>query len=145
MGSDFILYEVTNYDWEESQKDFQVKEVLYLSNSLAMLISEWLYRNHIHGEVSDIDKCYHFVEVYGWQLKHCLENLDCVLNETDKSRRDLLALFYFPCKYTIPNYASSTEMYSDSYYRDLEYIHDRLSEVIGDNPDRQLFLYNLSV
>lgn len=145
MGYDFNLYEVTNYDWEESQKDFQVKEVLYLSNSLAMLISNWLYRNNIHGLVDDCDKCYHYVEVYGWQLKDCLENLNTVLDEPDKTKRDLLALFYFPCMYTVPDYASSTEMFSDSYYHDLEYIRDRLSEVINDDPDRQVFLYNLSV
>ena len=126
MGYDFNLYEVTNYDWEESQKDFQVKEVLYLSNSLAMLISNWLYRN-IHGLVDDCDKCYHYVEVYGWQLKDCLENLNTVLDEPDKTKRDLLALFYFPCMYTVPD------------------IRDRLSEVINDDPDRQVFLYNLSV
>lgn len=145
MGYDFTLYEITNYDWEESQKDFQVKEVLYLSNSLAMLISEWLYRNNIHGHVDDCDKCYHYVEVYGWQLKHCFENLELVLSESDKTKRDLQALFYFPCKYTIPDYASSTEMFSDHYYNCLEHIRDGLNKVLSDNPDRQMFLYNLTI
>lgn len=145
MGYDFTLYEVTNYDWEEYQKDFQVKEVLYLSNPRAMLISNWLYRNNIHGRVDDGERCYYYIELYGWQLKHCLENLEVVLNERDENRRDVLALFYFPCKYTIPDFASSTEMFSDHYYICLEDIHEGLNKVLSDNPDRQMFLYNLTI
>lgn len=144
MGYDFTLYEITNHQ-EEDTKEYKVKEVLYLSNSMAMLVATWLDRNNVREDPNNFNKVYHYVEVDGGMLEDLTENLETVLNEKDKHKRDTLALFYFPCRFTIPTWISSTEMFSESYYADLEYILESVKKVLNDDPDRQLFVYNFAV
>ena len=144
MGYDFTLYEITNHQ-EEDTKEYKVKEVLYLSNSMAMLVATWLDRNNVREDPNNFNKVYHYVEVDGGMLEDLIENLETVLNEKDEHKRDILALFYFPCRFTIPTWISSTEMFSESYYADLEYILERVKKVLNDDPDRQLFVYNFAV
>ena len=144
MGYDFTLYEITNHQ-EEDTKEYKVKEVLYLSNSRAMLVATWLDRNNVREDPNNFNKIYHYVEVDGGMLEDLTENLETVLNEKDKHKRDTLALFYFPCRFTVPTWISSTEMFSESYYADLEYILERVKKVLNEDPDRQLFVYNFAV
>ena len=144
MGYDFTLYEITNHQ-EEDTKEYKVKEVLYLSNSMAMLVATWLDRNNVREDPNNFNKVYHYVEVDGGMLEDLTENLETVLNEKDEYKRDTLALFYFPCRFTVPTWISSTEMFSESYYADLEYILERVKKVLNEDPDRQLFVYNFAV
>ena len=144
MGYDFTLYEITNHQ-EEDTKEYKVKEVLYLSNSRAMLVATWLDRNNVREDPNNFKKVYHYVEVDGGMLEDLTENLETVLNEKDNHKRDILALFYFPCRFTIPTWISSTEMFSESYYAELEYILERVKKVLNEDPDRQLFVYNFAV
>lgn len=145
MGYDFTLFEVTNYNFDEPQKKFDVQEVAYLSNASAMLISQWLDKNHVRNDPNNFNISNHYIEVYCWQLRGCVENLKIILAENDKNKKDLLALFYFPCKFTIPDFISSVEMFSDSYYACLEDIYECLNRVLSKDNENQLFLYNLSV
>ena len=145
MGYDFNLYEIIDYDWENVQKEFKVKEVLYLSNSCAMLIGYWLSRNHIKIDENNFNLAYEYIEIDGGSLQELVDNLKIVLNEKDNDKRNMLALFYFPCMYCVPSWISSVEMFSESYYADLEYILECLSNVLTDNPERRMFIYNFNV
>lgn len=145
MGYDFKLYEVTNYNSGKSPKDYNVREVAYFSNARAMLISHWLDKNHVDNDSNEFNISSHYIELHGWQLKDCVENLKIVLAETDKNKQDLLALFYFPCKFTIPDYVSSVEMFSDSYYNCLEDLYECLNSILNEEIENRFFLYNFSV
>ena len=148
MGLDFTLYEVTNYDYNNIQKEFEVKEVLYLSNDNAMLVTNWLYRNH-HAKIlhNHYSESHYFKTLYGYELENIYENLKIVLSAT-KDKQDLLALFYFPCLYTVGDWISNVEMFSDYYYADLEYLYTQIEKLLkGDNakkPDDRYFLYNIT-
>ena len=146
MGLDFTLYEIKDYDWANCQEKFDVEKVLYLSNQNAMLVVEWLYRNHIR-EINDKGKeCYMFFQVTSDELRALVANIELVLGESDSIRRDVLAACYFPVKYTIPDYISSVEMFSEEYYYCLDYIRDKLSSVLNSSTsfkDTQMFVYNI--
>ena len=129
-------------------KKFDVEEVLYLSNDIAMLLLNWLYRNdsaEVTGNYLKLHDLYHKID--GDTLKEVYENLEKVL-KAPKDKQDLYALFYFPCLYTVDEWISNVEMFSKYYYHDLEYLYEHIGNLLkADNvehPYRRLFLYNIS-
>lgn len=148
MGLDLTIYELKNYDPNNVQKKFDIETVMYLSNDTAMLLVNWLYRNDeakLTANYLKLNSIYH--EIYGYKFKEVLENLKTVLNASVE-KKDTLALFYFPCLYTVGDWISNVEMFSEYYYNDLEYLHEQLGKLLkGDNakhPDKRLFLYNIT-
>ena len=101
-----------NHD-DENTKEYKIKEVLYLGNASAMLIETWLHRNNVREDPNNFDIAYHYIEVDGGMLKDLLNNLELVLN-AENNKKHILALFYFPCRYTIPDWVS-VEMFSEAY------------------------------
>lgn len=148
MGLDLTFYEVKNYDYDKVQKNYEIEEALYLSNDMAMLVVNWLYRNDdgkITGNYRNYHNLYH--EIYGGKLVDLYKNLKKVVN-ADEDKKDVYALFYFPCLYTVDDWVSSVEMFSDAYYADLDLLYDRLDEFLfGDDspsPENRMFFYNIS-
>lgn len=149
MGLDLTIYEVKNYDFNNYQTEFDTEEVLYLSNSTAMLLLSWLERNVNRELPSNTNNlCYNYNTLQGYKLKTILEHLQKVLFNENGIKRDTFALFYFPCLYTIGDWVSSVEMYSDEYYYHLSYLFEKVSDLLKkDNvphPDERMFLYNIS-
>ena len=147
MGLDFYLFEVINYDGDNVQKKFEVEEVLYLSNSKAMLVTNWLYRNDstkiLHDHYCESD---YYKELYGYTLEELQDNLKTVLDAA-QDKRDLLALFYFPCLYTVGDWVNSAEMFSEHYYENLTFIYERIDDLLKDNatdPEHRYFLYKIN-
>ena len=131
MGLDLTLYEVKNYDWDNLQKNYEIEEVLGLSNNHGMLIVNWLYRNDngkMTGNYLDYYNIYH--KISGDTLVDIYKNLKKVINAS-VDKKDNYALFYFPCLYTIDDWVSSVEMFS-------EFGDDSVS------PSRRIFFYNIS-
>lgn len=148
MGLDLTIYEVKNYDPHNYQTKFDIEEVLCLSNDRAMLILNWLYRNDsakVTGNYHKLANLYH--EIYGYTFKEVYENIKTVLNAPE-DKKDTYALFYFPCLYTVDEWISNVEMFSEYYYADLECLLELIGKLFkGDNvkhPDDRLFLYNIS-
>ena len=68
-----------------------------------------------------------------------------VLGEKDIYRKELKALFYFPCMHTVPSWENSVEMFSDDYFAKLKTIHEQLKSIINmDECDFEEFAYNIS-
>ena len=143
MGYDFTLYEQKTEDIGNKRKII-LEEVMYLSNSCAMIVAYWIHRN-----IEPLFKAYddlnlHFIELYSGNLKEMDNQLIKVLGENDKEKRDLLALHYFPTQNTMDKWISSVEMWSDSYYGDLEIIHEKLNKltILDGDFDGMLYDYN---
>ena len=148
MGLDLIFYEIKNYDWGKTQKKHEIEEVLTLSNNRAMLVVNWLYRNNngkMSGNYLDYYNIYH--KIYGETLVDLFKNLKKVINASN-DKRDTYALFYFPCLYTIDDWVSSVEMFSEAYYYDLQVLYEIFDEfLLGEevpSPNQRLFFYNIS-
>lgn len=148
MGLDLTFYEIKNYDWDKVQKNYEVEEVLSLTNDQAMLIVNWLYRNDngkMTGNYLDYHSIYH--QLGGYKLVDLYKNLKKVI-DAPADKKDVYALFYFPCLYTIDDWISSTEMFSESYYNDLERLYNLFDEFImgeeAPSPSNRLFFYNIS-
>ena len=139
MGYDFYLYEQKG-----DYKKITLEEVLYFGNSRAMIVAMWLDRN-FEPLFERLDFNLHYIEISSDYLKYMKNDLEAVLNEKDPKIRDLKALHYFPVRYTIGSWCSSVEMWSDSYYYDLESIYEALSrlKILDDDyDDGMLYDYN---
>jgi len=148
MGLDLKFYEIKNYDWDEYQKKHEIEEVLELSNSKGMLIVNWLYRNNngkMVGNYLDYHNIYH--QIHGDALVDIYKNLKKVINAPE-DKKDNYALHYFPALYTIDDWVSMVEMFSDGYYHDLEDLYEIFDNLLfGDNspsPSRRIFFYNIN-
>ena len=148
MGLDLTFYEVKNHDWDTHQKKHEIEEVLCLSNDAAMLIVNWLYRNDngkMTGNYLDYHNIYH--EIGGYKLVDLYKNLKKVIQAED-NKKDNYALFYFPCLYTIDDWISSVEMFSEAYYAKLEYLYETFDKFLmgeeAPSPSNRLFFYNIS-
>lgn len=148
MGLDLTFYEVKNYDYSKVQKNHEIETVLELSNDLAMLIVNWLYRND-DGKLTGNYLNYHYIyhQIYGDKLVDLFKNLKKVI-KADEDKKDTYALFYFPCLYTIDDWASSVEMFSESYYHNLEDLYELFNELLlgkdSISPNNRVFFYNIS-
>lgn len=148
MGLDFKIYEDLNNDFDLT-KPHEIQEKLYLTNHKAMLLVNWFYRKDAHiGNLKDVyGESNHYVKFYGDEIWEILLALEKVLNEKVDWKKDLLAYHYFPVLYTIPNYVSSVEMWSEEYYEDLNEIYVNLKKIIPSlsvyNKERKFF-YNIS-
>ena len=147
MGLDLTIYELKNYDTTKEQKKHEIEEVLYLSNDIAMLMVNWLYRNDdgkLSGNYLNYHDIYH--QIGGYKLIDLYKNLKKVIQAD--TMRDVYALFYFPCLYTVDDWVSSVEMFSEAYYADLEFLYETLDEFLfGENkpsPNNRMFFYNIS-
>ena len=112
-----------------------------------MLVVNWLYRNDngkMSGNYLDYHNIYH--QISGHTLVDLFKNLKKVINASD-DKRDIYALFYFPCLYTIDDWMSSVEMFSEAYYQDLQFLYETLDEfLLGEeapSPINRLFFYNI--
>jgi hypothetical protein len=148
MGLDFKIYEDLNNDVDLTSPH-EIEEKVYLTQHKAMLIVNWFYRKDTHiGNLKDVyGESNHYIKIYGddiWEIKVALEK---VLNEEVEWKKDLLAYHYFPVLYTIPDYISSVEMWSEEYYNDLTEIYETLKELMPTlsvyNKERTFF-YNIS-
>ena len=150
MGLDFTLYELMDYSATEPMKKLELKEAAYFSNATAMILVNWLYRNNEPGLNDRHIEAYHYVQIYADTIEDILTNLDRVLdNEAtyDDGKTDLLALHYFPVKYTVSDWINSCEMFTPDYYSRLEDLREKLGELIygGDKYDpERCFFYNIS-
>lgn len=148
MGLDFKIYEDVNNDVDLTAPH-EIVEKVYLTQHKAMLIVNWFYRKDAHiGNLKDVcGESTHYVKIYGDDIWEILLALEKVLNEEVEWKKDLLAYHYFPVLYTIPNYISSVEMWSEEYYNDLTEIYETLKELIPTksiyNKERKFF-YNIS-
>lgn len=147
MGLDLTIYELKNHDTKKEQKKHEIEEVLYLSNDTAMLMVNWLYRNDdgkLSGNYLNYHDIYH--QIGGYKLIDLYKNLKKVIQADTK--KDVYALFYFPCLYTVDDWVSSVEMFSEAYYNDLEFLYETLDEFLfGENkpsPNNRMFFYNIS-
>ncbi len=147
MGLDLTIYELKNHDTTKEQKKHEIEEVLYLSNDTAMLMVNWLYRNDdgkLSGNYLNYQDIYH--QIGGYKLIDLYKNLKKVIQADTK--KDVYALFYFPCLYTVDDWVSSVEMFSEAYYADLEFLYETLDEFLfGENkpsPTQRVFFYNIS-
>ena len=86
MGLDFYLYEKTEED-KGGRSDYHLREVLYLSNSRAHVLVNWLDRNHIKRISNEIDEAYIFYEADEGVFRQLLSNLKTVLSQKDRHRR----------------------------------------------------------
>ena len=166
MGLDLTFYELENYDIEETHKKHNIKEIAYFSNSTAMLLVNWLYRNHSAEIINKFNESDHYIMIYTDDIEDIISNLETVLyaihdldgtkvyiKRKDIEQKHILALHYFPTKFTVSHWINSEEMFSDSYYDNLEYIYKRLCGIIyGTNltpatykkPKNRCFFYNIS-
>lgn len=150
MGLDLTFYEIkTENKTKKCENDKKyVDEALYLSNSCAMLIVNWLYRNDdakLTGNYLKLCDIYH--HIYGHKLEHIYKALKKIM-EADESVRDIYALHYFPCLHSVDDWVNSTEMFSEAYYSDLGYLYEMFDKLLhGDGAkysDEREFLYNIS-
>ena len=148
MGLDLIFYEILDYDYRDEMKKFEVEKVLELSNSRAMLLTNWLYRND-NGKVvgNYLDYAYTYHQIAGYKIINLYKNLKKVI-EAEDDKKDLYALFYFPCLYTVDDWVSSIEMFSPSYYGALEELYEIIDKFLfgkdASDPSNRMFIYNIS-
>ena len=148
MGLDLTFYEIKNYDYGKVQKKYEIETALELSNDIAMLAVNWLYRNN-NGKMSGNYLNYHEIyhQIYGGTLVDLYKNLKKVIN-ADNDKQDNYALFYFPCLYTVDDWVSSVEMFSEAYYNDLKLLYESIDKLLfcDDCPsvDHRVFFYNIS-
>ena len=144
MGLDLTFYEVI----ESDNDTHTIKEVLSLSNDMAMLATNWLYRND-DGKITGnyLNYCYIYHQTYGFTLLNMYKNLKKVV-EADSKNKDTYALFYFPALYTVDDWISSVEMFSESYYATLRDLYKVLDDLLfgDDSPaiEMRQFFYNIS-
>ena len=127
MGVDFTLYQVKD---DDSGDLCEIKEVLYFSNARADIVANWFYNNHIEQVKYDESKLY--VETYGDYLVDLSNHLEQVLSKTGLER-DLYAVFFLPPKCKVKNWCRGSDMFSESYYGNLEYIHEDVKRIIASD------------
>lgn len=138
MGVDFTLYKIKDDDAGDL---CEIKKILYLSNTRADIVANWFYNNHIKQVKYDENQIY--IEIYGDYLVFLKNHLEQVLNKTGLER-DLYASFFLPPKLKVDIWSIGSDMFSESYYSDLEYIHEMISEIVSSDFDEDsLFLYNI--
>jgi hypothetical protein len=151
MGLDLTFYELKsdNKSKKHEKSKRYIEEVLYLSNSCAMLITNWLYRNDdakVTGNYLKLCDLYH--KIYGYKLNSIYKALEKVITTPAADMKHIYALHYFPCLHSVDDWVSSTEMFSNAYYDDLEYLYDKFDELLnGDGAkysDERIFYYNIS-
>jgi hypothetical protein len=123
MGSDFYIYETKSDDKGDL---IEIERVLYLSNTQADIIYNYFSDNY-GSEITYNNNLYY--ECYFDVLYDLYKHLKIVLSKNGLER-DIRAMFYFPPRSKIPDWTSGTEMFSESYYSDLEIILERLDKVI---------------
>lgn len=148
MGLDLTIYELKNYtmDPDVKTKEYKLEEVAYFSNGTAMLLAEWLYRNYTTEITNRHHEAHHYVEIFEDDLNDILCNLAHVLT-CHKKDRAILALYYFPTKYTIGDWINSTAMFSDDYFFRLEELYDKLYPLVNYEEEKEYgrcFFYNIS-
>lgn len=138
MGVDFTLYKIK----DDGAGDLcEIKKILYLSNTRADIVANWFYNNNIKQINYDENQIY--IKIYGDYLLFLKNHLEQVLNKTGLER-DLYAAFFLPPELKVDIWCSGSDMFSESYYSDLEYIHEMISEIVSSDFDEDsLFLYNI--
>ena len=147
MSLDFTLYEIITHNDVEVHNIHKVKEVLFLSNFTAMLITEWFY--HKNGKMlhDNIRENGYYIECYGYTLIELKKHLNMILSSEDEVQRNLLALNYFPTTFVEGYYVNEVEIFSDEYYSRLILIYEKLKDIMpNDNIDNheRLFVYKVS-
>ena len=138
MGVDFTLYKIKD---DDAGNLCEIKKILYLSNTRADIVANWFYNINIKQINYDENQIY--IKIYGDYLLFLKNHLEQVLNKTGLER-DLSAAFFLPPKWKVKNWCSGSDMFSESYYSDLEYIHEMISEIVSSDFDEDsLFLYNI--
>ena len=137
MGVDFTLYKIK----DDGAGDLcEIKKILYLSNTRADIVANWFY-NIIKQINYDENQIY--IKIYGDYLLFLKNHLEQVLNKTGLER-DLSAAFFLPPKLKGDIWIRGSDMFSESYYSDLEYIHEMISEIVSSDFDEDSsFLYNI--
>ena len=144
MGLDFTLYEICGYSFETRKDGFIVKEVLTFSNATASILVNWLYRNNCNEIIDKSDEAGSYILWYSQDIKDILDNLERVLSADS---RDILALHYFPLKYSVTDDVTNCVMFSEDYYNRLKDIHKKLVDLLYgdvDNLGNRRFIYNVS-
>lgn len=139
MGVDFTLYKVK----DDGTGDLcEIKKILYLSNTRADIVANWFYRNNM-GQVK-YDENQIYIEIYGDYLVFLNNHLEYVLSKSGLER-DLYASFFLAPKCKVADWCSGTDMFSESYYSDLEYIYEQINGLVSDSDfeEDSLFLYNI--
>ena len=139
MGVDFTLYKIK----DDGAGDLcEIKKILYLSNTRADIVANWFYNTNIKQINYDENQIY--IKIYGDYLLFLKNHLEQVLNKTGLER-DLSAAFFLPPKVKEYIWFSGSDMFSESYYSDLEYIHEHVKRIIvsDDFDEDSLFLYNI--
>lgn len=149
MGLDLTIYELTNYtmDPDVKVKEHKLVEVAYFSNATAMILAEWLYRNYTTEITNRHHECHHYIEIFEDDINDILCNLAHVLTIPDKKDKGLLALHYFPTKYTVGDWINSTPMFSNEYMDRLEELYNKLYPLVHyeeEREDGRCFFYNIS-
>ena len=147
MGLDFKLYEVTNHKDVEIHTEHILEKVLELSNTTAMLITEWFYNKNGRILHDSIRENMFFIECSGNDLIEIIQNLELIFNEEDEYTKKLLALNYFPTTYNSNYYVTILEMFSERYFVKLGELYDSLRKVMPNDSisnQERLFFYNIS-
>lgn len=101
--------------------------------------------NVLKGLVKSMNKFYNESEEL--KTKNRYKNLKKVI-EAEDDKKDLYALFYFPCLYTVDDWVSSIEMFSPSYYGALEELYEIIDKFLfgkdASDPSNRMFIYNIS-
>lgn len=148
MGLDLTFYELKDYTANEHfKKEHTLVEVAYFSNATAMLLVEWLYRNHSREIIDKHQESYHYIQIYEDDIWDIIHNLTHVLTYPGKDK-GLLALHYFPTRNTVSSNVNSCAMYSDDYYLRLYELKERLEKLVEEDDGElsygKCFFYNIS-
>jgi len=140
MGMDFFLYVIKN----EGKEKYSVEELVYLANARADIIGNWLCTNH-SGQITHYNNIY--TECFMSTLEELYEHLTLVLNQEDAIKRDYYAMFYLPPRLKVGSWCSGSEMFSESYYMDLERIKLGLEKIVNNDSfdDSTVFMYHIEV
>ena len=135
---DFYLYQI---EGNENMVG-NIKNILYLSNARADIVGNWLCANH-DGQITYNNNVY--IECHPDVFEDLYNHLKLVLNESDN--RNELAMFYLSPRLKVSNWCSGSEMFSESYYADLEGIKEALEKMFNENEFYfdTVFLYHIEL
>ena len=142
MTLKFYVYEDTSALDMEISNEHSIVKVLECSDSEAMILGAWF--NHKDSAMLD-DTVYH--SCTGSDLLDVFNTLDVVLNESDEYLRVMLAQFYFPTMYRVPNNVYNPLMFSSDYFNALSNVYDELLLVFPEDTvanKERVFFYNWS-
>lgn len=132
MGLDFYLFEIEDKsDWDSnpSHQQYNLSEILYMGGKRAGLLVNWLYRNNCSRIPDYLEESSTFYTCDLGDLRCLISNINEVLKKKG-IERDIRALHYFPPITTVWTWSSGMPMFTDVYYESLQYIRDRLLEVL---------------